>query len=208
LLAPLYVILDADTLARLELPLLRSVEDLLEAGVRCIQYRDKQASRDAYLRNARALAEAVRSTSCSLLLNDHADLVRSAGADGVHVGQGDLSPAAARELIGAEALVGVSAHGEQQIAAGDATSADYLAIGPVFATKSKKDPEPVVGLEGVRRARALTTKHLVAIGGLTPDSIPEVLAAGANSVAVIGSLFTPGRPVRQAAEDLLSLTGN
>ena len=137
-----------------------------------------------------------------LIMNDRADLCLAADFDGVHVGQEDLSPESARKIIGPERWLGVSTHNPEQIREADLTSADYLAIGPVFATSSKEKPDPVVGLEGVRRARELTRKPLVAIGGITRANAASVIAAGADSVAVISDLL---REPRKSAEEFLRI---
>ena len=131
-------------------------------------------------------------------MNDRADLAVAAGYAGVHVGQEDLSPEAARRVIGPKLSLGVSTHNPEQLQVADATSADYLALGPVFNTSSKEKPDPVVGLEGVRRARALTSKPLVAIGGITRANARSVIEAGADSVAVIADLL---KEPRRSAEE-------
>ena len=137
-------------------------------------------------------------TDCCLILNDRVPLVVSAGYDGVHVGQEDLSPADARATLGSELIVGVSTHGESQLVRGADSPVDYVAIGPVFATSSKLVPDPVVGLEGVRAARVLTDKPLVAIGGITRANCAAVIEAGADSVAVISDLIqSPGKNVEE-----------
>ena len=127
-------------------------------------------------------------------MNDRADLCLAADFDGVHVGQDDLFPESVRKIIGPNRWLGVSTHNPEQLRAADLTSADYLAIGPVFATSSKQNPDPVVGLDGIRRARELTRKPLVAIGGITRQNAASVIAAGADSVAVISDLLPdPGK---------------
>ena len=128
---------------------------------------------------------------CVLILNDYPALAVEAGFDGVHVGQTDMPVEEARALIGYERMVGVSTHTPEQLAAAELSSADYVAIGPVFATSTKVNPDPVVGIEGVRRARAMTKKPLVAIGGITLENCRAVLDAGADSVAVISAIFAP-----------------
>ena len=135
-------------------------------------------------------------------MNDRADLCLAAEFDGVHVGQDDLSPASVRAIIGPERWLGVSTHNPEQLREADLTSADYLAIGPVFATSSKDKPDPVVGLEGVRRARQLTRKPLVAIGGITRANAASVIEAGADSVAVISDLL---RDPRKSAEEFFRI---
>jgi thiamine-phosphate pyrophosphorylase len=131
-------------------------------------------------------------------MNDRADLALVAEFDGVHVGQDDPLPESARRIIGVERWLGVSTHNPEQVAEADQTSADYLAIGPVFSTSSKEKPDPVIGLEGVRRARSLTRKPLVAIGGITRANAASVIEAGADSVAVISDLLRePGKSAEE-----------
>ena len=170
---------------------------LQAGGVRWLQYRAKRLP----ARNTCAHAWALRQAfpGLKLIMNDRADLCLAADFDGVHVGQEDLWPEAVRGLIGSR-IVGVSTHNPEQVAEAAASPADYVAIGPVFSTGSKLNPDPVVGLEGVRRARQLTAKPLVAIGGITLENCREVRAAGADSVAIISALLD--RP-RESAERLL-----
>jgi thiamine-phosphate pyrophosphorylase len=139
-----------------------------------------------------------------LVINDRADLCVAAQYDGLHIGQDDLSPESARRIIGPDRWLGVSTHNPEQLAEADKTSADYLAIGPIFATPSKANPDPVVGLEGVRRARELTRKPLVAIGGITRANARSVIEAGADAVAVISGLL---RDPRKSAEEYLRVLG-
>ena len=136
------------------------------------------------------------------IMNDRADLCQAADFDGVHVGQNDLSPESVRKIVGPDRWLGVSTHNPEQLREADLTSADYLAIGPVFATSSKQRPDPVVGLEGVRCARELTRKPLVAIGGITRANARSVIDAGADSVAVISDLL---RDPRKSAEEFLAI---
>lgn len=197
----LYAILDASCFP--EAPgLLAAAEELAAAGVTLIQYRNKQGSARQMLEAARELKRLVGSR-VKLILNDRADLTLAAGFDGVHLGQGDLSPQAARGLIGPDRLLGVSTHNPEQIAEACKTDADYLAIGPVFATDSKANPDPVVGLDGVRRARELTRKALVAIGGITRNNARSVIEAGADSVAVISDLIRDPRKSAEAFFEVL-----
>lgn len=149
------------------------------------------------LEQARELKRRVGGT-VKLIMNDRADLCLVAEFDGVHVGQDDLSPESVRRIIGSDRWLGVSTHNPEQLAEADKSSADYLAIGPVFSTSSKDKPDPVVGLEGVRRARQLTRKPLVAIGGITRANAASVIEAGADSVAVISDLL---REPRKSAEE-------
>ena len=148
----LYPILDQASFAD-ESSLFAAAEQLLDAGVTLLQYRNKSGNAREMLGQARALKRLVASR-VQLIMNDRADLCVAAAFDGVHVGQDDLSPDGARFVIGASLLLGVSTHNPEQLAEADLTSADYLAIGPVFATASKHNLDPVIGLAGVRRARA------------------------------------------------------
>ncbi len=142
--------------------------------------------------------------SITLIMNDRADLCLAADFAGVHVGQDDLSPESVRKIIGPNRMLGVSTHNPEQLGEADLTSADYLAIGPVFDTTSKEKPDPVVGLDGVRRARTLTRKPLVAIGGITRANAASVIEAGAESVAVISDLV---RDPRKSAEEFFRILG-
>jgi thiamine-phosphate pyrophosphorylase len=148
--------------------------------------------------NATKVGQPHSDFSIRLIMNDRADLALAAEFDGVHVGQDDLSPESVRKIIGPDRWLGVSTHNPEQVAEADKTSADYLAIGPVFGTSSKEKPDPVVGLEGVRRARQLTQKPLVAIGGITRQNAASVIEAGADSVAVISDLLRePGKSAEE-----------
>jgi len=187
----LYPILDAACFQNTT-QLYEFADDLVSAGVIMLQYRNKSGNASHMLEHARELKRRVGGRA-RLIMNDRADLCLAACLDGVHVGQDDLSPDGVRGIIGPDLWVGLSTHNPEQLAQGDKTSADYLAIGPVFATSSKEKPDPVIGLEGVRRARALTSKPLVAIGGITRQNAKSVLDAGADSVAVISDLLTDPR---------------
>ena len=191
----LYGILDADFLAKRGLDLLTTAIELRDGGLRLLQYRDKSATADTILRNAERITAIFAGSGALLLLNDSPGLALRAGWDGVHVGQSDSTVAEARAVLGSDRVIGVSTHSEAQVMAAEQTDADYIAFGPIFATSSKADPEPVVGLDGLRRARAITAKPLIAIGGISLERVPEVLAAGADSVAVIHALFGGKEPV-------------
>jgi len=194
----LYAIVDRSFFPRPE-ELLSTAHELSAAGLPLLQYRDKSESARAVLELALRLRRRLGS-SLRLIMNDRADLARAADFGGVHVGQEDLSAEGARRVIGPSLWLGVSAHGPEQVEKADLTSADYIAIGPVFPTSSKTRPDPVVGLEGVRRVRPLTRKPLVAIGGITRQNCRSVLDAGADSVAVISDLL---REPRKSAEEFL-----
>jgi thiamine-phosphate pyrophosphorylase len=198
----LYAIVDRDALDARGMTAGEFAQELRDAGVRLVQYRDKSGSPQQILRAAAEISHVFAGVDDAVLaMNDRADLALLAGW-GVHVGHTDMSPADARKLLGAAAM-GVSTHNEAQVLAADAGAADYVAIGPVFATASKSDTEPVVGLERVRRARSLTSKPLVAIGGITRENARSVIEAGADSVAMIGALLAVGEPPAKIAKDFL-----
>ena len=230
----LYVIVDAEVLKKRGVRLRKFAVGLRAAGVSLVQYRDKSGSPQEVLAGAAVLREVFGETGCVLIMNDRADLAVLAGFDGVHVGQGDLSPEDAKAVLGGSipihrmeqerdewgteirgGMVGVSTHTDEQVVAADPMSqnrdmghpgaVDYIAIGPVFSTGTKVDAEAVVGLEGVRRARALTTKPLVAIGGITRANARSVVDAGADSVAVISGLLVEGESVEKVARDFLRI---
>jgi thiamine-phosphate pyrophosphorylase len=198
----LYAILDSANFADTE-GLCRSASELTAGGVNLLQYRNKSGNARQMLDQARELKRCV-GASAKLIMNDRPDLCLAADFDGVHVGQDDLSPEGARKVIGGALWLGVSTHNAAQLAEADRTSANYLAIGPVFATGSKANPDPVIGLEGVRRARGLTGKPLVAIGGITRANCHKVIAAGADAVALISDLL---REPRKSAEEFFRILG-
>lgn len=198
----LYPILDRSCF-RDSQELLSAGQQLIAAGVTLLQYRNKTGNARQMLQDGLELRRLL-GNSVKLIMNDRADLCLAAGFDGVHVGQDDLSPAGVRRVIGDQLLLGYSTHNPDQVSAADSTPADYVAIGPVFATSSKTNPDPVIGLEGVRTARALTRKPLVAIGGITRKNCGLIIEAGADAVAVISDLVTD--PCK-SAEEFLRILG-
>ena len=187
----LYAILDLDVLSTRELRPFDVLEAWLASGVRLIQLRAKSLTMGPLLEVAGRLAETARQADARFIVNDRADVARLTRAAGLHLGQDDLTPDEARQLLLPGQLVGLSTHNTAQLRAAILTTAEYIATGPVSETRTKEKPDPVVGLEGVRVASALTReagRPLVAIGGITLDSAPEVIAAGADSVAVISDL--------------------
>ena len=192
----LYPIIDA-AFFKTTAELVAFAEDLEKGGCTLMQYRNKCGNSRVMLDQARKLKQH-RGESVRLIMNDRADLCLAADLDGVHIGQDDLAPESVRKLIGSKRWLGVSTHNPEQLAEADRSSADYLAIGPVFLTSSKAKPDPVVGLEGVRRARQLTRKPLIAIGGITRANAASAIEAGADSVAVISDLL---RDPRKSAEE-------
>lgn len=187
----LYPIVDAEMLAVRGVAFLSFVYELRDAGVSLLQYRDKLGSEEQILRNAALITDSFKSIGATLIMNDSPSLARLAGWQAVHLGQSDAAIVDARLTLGAAGIVGSSTHSPQQVGAADRAGADYIAIGPVFTTSTKRNPDPVVGLEGVRQARSLTRRPLVAIGGITPENAASVIEAGADTVAVIGALLQP-----------------
>jgi thiamine-phosphate pyrophosphorylase len=201
----LYPIVDAEVLAKRGGSLKAVAQALRAASVQMVQLRNKIAGSQKVLADAAVLQEVLQGSGCRLIMNDRADLAVLAAWGGVHVGQGDLSPEDVRRVVGEERWVGVSTHTEEQVRVADVSCADYLAVGPVFATGTKLDAEQVIGLDGVRRARALTKKPIVAIGGITRENSRSVIDAGADSVAVISALFAQGETVEKVARDFLEI---
>jgi thiamine-phosphate pyrophosphorylase len=175
---------------------------LLEAGAQILQFRHKGFfSRQAF-EDASRIAELCRSAGALFVVNDRADIALLLNA-GLHLGQDDLTPWDARRILPAPNIIGFSTHNEQQLRAGDTDLVDYLAIGPIFATGSKQNPDPVVGLNRLRALRPLTQKPLVAIGGITRELAPAVFQAGADSVAIIGDLYPN---LRARAEEWIAIS--
>ncbi len=203
---------------------------LISAGVLWIQYRNKLASSCELFERSREILGEVRrvralsiirrlayfrlslpllflpSPRPTLIVNDRADVARAVDADGVHLGQDDLPVELARRQLGRKKLIGVSTHNLSQLREADASSADYIAFGPIFSTRSKEKPDPVVGLEGLREARKATRKPLVAIGGITVENAQSVIEAGADSVAVIHGLLGAADLATRAREFLQAVT--
>lgn len=196
---PLYAVLDNDLLNGAPIGCAKA---LAAAGVELIQYRAKRLPARDYLRTCSALAETLANRNARFIVNDRADIAAMAGAGGVHVGQEDLPPEDARRICGSGRWVGVSTHNLEQFRAAAKTSADYIAIGPIFTTSTKEKPDPVVGTSLIREARKLTRKPIVAIGGITLARAGEVYAAGADSIAVIRGLIAAGDPGARAKEFL------
>lgn len=207
---PLYPILDSSFLAGAgdRAGFLRGiVRELAGSGVRILQYRNKTGNSAEVLADAAILRKSAAGTGLLLILNDFPALAVELGFDGVHTGQTDMPPSEARRILGPGKILGLSTHNQAQLRAADSEPVDYIAIGPVYPTGTKQNPDPVVGLEGVQAARQLTRKPLVAIGGITAANAPAALHAGADSVAVISAIFSPGRsPAAQAESFLRSLT--
>lgn len=198
----LYVILDAGLMAG---SAEKTAEQLIEIGVRLLQYRNKGGSALETLEMSRKLAAISAAKGTSLFVNDRPDIGYLSGADGVHLGQSDVSVEEARSVIGPEKWIGISTHNEAQFRAAIQTSADYVAVGPVFATNSKENPDPVVGTEFFWRMRSLTSKPIVAIGGITLEHAVEVIEAGADALAVISDILRADHPAVRASQFLEAL---
>jgi thiamine-phosphate pyrophosphorylase len=199
----LYPILDAGLLLRAGVSIENFARQLRVSGIRLLQYRDKDAADEVVLERAALLRAIFPPSDSCLILNDRVSLVRAAGFDGIHVGQEDPSPVEVRDALGPGILIGVSTHSEAQLLIAANGPADYLAIGPVYPTASKQVPNPVVGLKGVRAARAMITKPLVAIGGINRSNCSAVMEAGADSMAVISDLIPePGSRVEEFLRNL------
>jgi thiamine-phosphate pyrophosphorylase len=198
----LYVILDAGLLT---VPEIECAQELADAGVRLVQYRNKRASARELLDSSRKLVSQLAPLKVSVVVNDRPDVAALAGAQGVHVGQEDLDAEKARQVVGTEKLVGVSTHNLEQFQSAAASSADYIAIGPIFATGTKSNPDPVIGTEFIRKVSLLTDKPIVAIGGITLERAPEIIESGADSVAVISDILRAHEPGMRARQyiDLL-----
>ena len=205
----LYAILDVDLLAARSLNLPSFAAELRDAGINLLQYRNKQGTPRAMLNDAAMLKDSLAGENLKLIFNDRVDLALLAGFEGVHVGQEDLSAEDARSILGNQRWVGVSTHTREQVIEADRTSCDYIAYGPIFSTASKNNPDPTVGLAGLRTARTFTQKPLVAIGGITRENCRAVLDAGADSIAVISGLLpaSGSETPRQIAEEFLALLG-
>jgi thiamine-phosphate pyrophosphorylase len=198
----LYVILDA---ALITSPERDCAASLAEAGVRLLQYRNKSASPRQYLESSRALAEMLCPKGVSFFVNDRPDVAFLAGASGIHVGQDDLDVEQARRVVGQDKLVGVSTHNVEQFDGAAPSTADYIAVGPIFSTSSKANPDPVVGLDFLRKVRGLSDKPIVAIGGITLELSASVIEAGADSVAVISGILRAPDPAKRARQYMESL---
>jgi thiamine-phosphate pyrophosphorylase len=195
----LYAIIDPTLLHVSELAL---AEALAGSGVELIQYRNKTGPSRQFFDVSLELSRTLGPRGVRFIVNDRPDIALLAGAGGVHVGQDDLGVEEARAICGQGRWVGVSTHTLEQVSAADRTSADYIAFGPVFPTVTKQNPDAVVGTELLRRARKLTAKPLVAIGGITLERAAEVYRAGADSLAVIRDLICAANPGERAKEFL------
>lgn len=202
-LFPLYPIIDLAVLRR---PLEPVLAGLAGAGVQWVQMRGKDLSSGDLFRECRRLVALARPLGLKVIVNDRADLALVSGADGVHVGQEDLPAAAARRILGEQAIIGLSTHGLEQARQAQESPVDYVAIGPVFPTRTKENPDPVVDRQELQAIRAQVAKPLVAIGGITLENVRPLFEAGADSVAVIRDLLL-AEDVRERAAGYRELAG-
>jgi thiamine-phosphate pyrophosphorylase len=193
----LYAIIDPTLLTTSELVL---AETLAGSGVELIQYRNKKAPSRHLFEISRQLSRELAARGVRFIVNDRPDIALLAGAGGVHVGQDDLDVEDARAICGGGRWVGVSTHTLDQVVLADRTSADYIAFGPIFQTTTKQNPDDVVGTQLLQRARQITAKPLVAIGGITRERAAEVYRAGADSLAVARDLICATDPGARARE--------
>jgi thiamine-phosphate pyrophosphorylase len=178
---------------------------LSRGGARLIQLREKRREAREFFREAQAAQRVALSLGARLIINDRVDIALALGADGVHLGQRDLPPEAARRILGESAVIGFSTHNVEQARLAARLPIDYLAIGPIFPTSSKEKPDPTVGLDGLRRVReAVPSLPLIAIGGITVENAPETFAAGADSLAVIGALLSDPSQIEARMRDWIT----
>jgi thiamine-phosphate pyrophosphorylase len=179
---------------------------LIAGGARLIQIREKHATPAAFYEAAREALGIARACGAKIIINDRADIALALRADGVHFGQDDLPTEAARGLLGDDAIIGVSTHNIEQAQRAARLPVSYIAIGPIFHTSSKENPDPVVGLDGLRQVRASIPAHipLVAIGGITEENAREVIAAGADSIAVISAVLLHADKITQRTRAMLA----
>jgi thiamine-phosphate pyrophosphorylase len=184
----LYPILDVATLHTRGCPVLPAAEALLDAGAQILQYRHKDFWSRRIFDEAQQVSDLCRTRGATFIVNDRADYAKLLGA-GLHLGQDDLTPQAARKILGDETLIGYSTHNREQLTAAASEPADYLALGPIFGTSSKRNPDPTVGVGNLKDWRTMTSLPLIAIGGITRQNAREVWSAGADMVAIIGDLY-------------------
>jgi thiamine-phosphate pyrophosphorylase len=200
-----YPVLDLSVAARHGIAPVDAAAQLIESGVRILQVRHKGFLSREILEIIERFSKMCREAGVLFVVNDRADVARLTGA-ALHLGQEDLPPSAARKITGPDVMIGFSTHNEAQLRAAAPEPVDYLAIGPIFGTSTKENPDPRVGLDELRRLRPLTDRPLVAIGGITRANAKAVLAAGADSVAVIGDLFPEDGNLRARSAEWVAMT--
>ncbi|MDO9117905.1 MAG: thiamine phosphate synthase [Nitrospira sp.] len=199
--AGIYLLLDPSVSP--DRPLGEALTQSACAGVKIVQYRNKTASMKEAYAEALPLRKLAAELGVLFIVNDRCDLALAVDADGVHLGQGDLPLELARKVMGPDKLIGISTHNPDQVLAASAGKPDYLGFGPIFKPGSKQDHDPVVGIEGLRAIRSLTSLPIFAIGGITIENVGEVMKAGANGVAVISAILK-APDIKQAVSDFLA----
>jgi thiamine-phosphate pyrophosphorylase len=197
----LYLILDPSVSP--DKPLREALTQSARAGVRIVQYRNKTASMKEAYSEALPLRKLAAELGVLFIVNDRCDLAQAVDADGVHLGQGDLPLELARKVMGPDKLIGISTHNPDQVREASAGKPDYLGFGPIFKPGSKQDHDPMVGIEGLRAIRTLTSLPVFAIGGITVENVGDVMKAGANGVAVISAILK-APDITQAVSDFLA----
>ncbi len=201
-----YPILDTEAAARRKVDVVDAAARMLQGGVQILQFRHKGFWSRGVFETLQRVAELCRNAGVLFVVNDRVDLAKLASA-GLHLGQDDLPPSAARLIVGTATMIGFSTHNEAQLQAAAKEPADYVALGPIFGTASKANPDPTVGLEGLRKLRPLIQRPLAAIGGITRGNARAVIEAGADSVAVIGDLFPEDGNIAGRVKEWLEITG-
>jgi thiamine-phosphate pyrophosphorylase len=202
MLPKLYAITDVQLSG---LPHAEQVARMATGGARLIQLRDKHSTPRAFHRDAAEALKVAHDLGAKIIINDRVDIALALAADGIHLGQEDMPPSAARRLLGPTAIIGLSTHNVQQALEALNEPVDYIALGPIFSTRSKEKPDPVVGLEGLQKVRAqISDKPLVAIGGIGPTNFRNVLQSGADSVAMIGALLENHSEISERVKRLIS----
>jgi thiamine-phosphate pyrophosphorylase len=180
------------------------VRRLIAGGATLVQLREKTDSPRAFFEDAANALRLARDAGLALIINDRVDLAIALGADGVHLGQADMPVSAARNLLGSTAIIGYSTHNLDQVKAALDLPIDYLAFGPIFETRTKKDPDPIAGVDTLRAVRAITGNlPIVAIGGIQRSNLPEVLSSGADSAAVISEILRTPENIVKTLQKLL-----
>jgi thiamine-phosphate pyrophosphorylase len=178
--------------------LVEVVARALAGGVTMVQVREKEADTEIFIELARAVRDCTRRHGVPLIINDRVDVALAVGAEGVHLGQRDVPPEEARRMLGAEAIIGLSVESDADVIAAEGRPVDYYGISPVFATSTKRDHAPALGLDGVRRLRGLTRRPLIGIGGIHAANAGAVVAAGADGVAVVSAVCAAEDPEEAA----------
>jgi len=184
----LYIILDPHVVRRLSL--VDALKEAAAGGATLFQYRDKTSPGRELYHEAEQLRQAARDVGATFIVNDRCDVALAVEAEGVHLGQGDLPLALAKAIMGSNKLIGISTHTLDQVREASVGGAGYMGFGPIFPTTSKADHEPVVGVEGLRQARKLTSLPMFAIGGMTVTSVEGLIQAGADGIAVMSAIWT------------------